>query len=99
MFQTTVEHDGKFYAIPTVFDGKILWNKGAADPAAAAIDKVKQIGWDKFPSYKTEEEAESRYQQMHKFMDKDTSAYFAKKQKKTEGIPVEGPANAIGVRG
>lgn len=77
LFQTTVEHDGKFYAIPTVFDGKILWDKGAADPAAGAIEKVKQIGWDKFPAYKSEAEAEARYQQMHSFMEKDTQKYLA----------------------
>lgn len=75
LFQTTVEHDGKFYVIPTVFDGKILWQKDAADPAAAAIERVKQIGWDKFPSYKTEHEAEARYQQMHVFMERDTEDY------------------------
>jgi hypothetical protein len=77
LFQTTVEHDGKFYAIPTVFDGKILWDKSAADPAAAAIEKVKQIGWEKFPAYKSEAEAEARYQQMHTFMEKDTEKYLA----------------------
>ncbi|PDT71740.1 hypothetical protein CO683_00850 [Bradyrhizobium ottawaense] len=77
LFQTTVEHDGKFYAIPTVFDGKILWDKGASDPAAAAIDKVNKIGWDKFPAYKSEAEAEARYQQMHAYMEKDTEKYLA----------------------
>ncbi len=74
LFQTTVEHAGKFYTIPTVYDGKILWNKSAADPAAAAVEKAKQIGWDKFPSYNSEAEAEARYQKMHDFMAKDTPA-------------------------
>jgi len=77
LFQTTAEHDGKFYTIPTVFDGKILWDKNAADPAAAAIAKVEKIGWEKFPSYKSEAEAEARYQQMHSFMDKDTGAFLS----------------------
>jgi len=75
LFQTTAEHDGRFYTIPTVFDGKILWDKGTADPAAAAVEKVKQIGWDKFPSYNTEAEAEARYQQMHGFIEKDTTSF------------------------
>jgi hypothetical protein len=75
LFQTTVEHAGKFYTIPTVFDGKVLWDKGAADPAGAAVEKVKQIGWDKFPSYGSEAEAESRYQKMHDFIAKDTAEY------------------------
>jgi muramidase (phage lysozyme) len=77
LFQTTVEHDGKFYTIPTVYDGKILWDKNAPDKAAAAVAKTAQIGWDKFPSYKTEDQAEARYQQMHTFMEKDTQIYRA----------------------
>ena len=86
LFQTTVEHDGKFYTIPTVYDGKILWDKNAPDHAAAAVEKARQIGWGKFPSYKTEDEAEARYQQMHKFMEKDTSAYLARKQDENDPL-------------
>lgn len=105
LFQTTVEHDGKFYVIPTVFDGKILWDKGAADPAAKAVDKVKQIGWDKFPSYKSEEEAEARYDAMHKFMEKDTADYKRKQAENRvvfdphDQIEQTGPVHAVGVRG
>jgi len=90
LFQTTVEHDGKFYAIPTVWDGKILWNRGSDDPAAEAVKKVQAIGWDKFPSYKSVEEAEARYQQMHHFMERDTAAYFAKRNKPSEPLKPEG---------
>jgi Phage tail lysozyme len=83
LFQTTVEHDGKFFTIPTVYDGKILWNQNAPDKAAEAVKKAEQIGWNKFPSYKTEDEAEARYQQMHTFMEKDTATYMASK----DGLP------------
>lgn len=84
LFQTTVEHDGKFYAVPTVWNGKILADR-TADGKFAGISKeglanVKREGWDKFPSYKTEAEAEARYQQMHDFMDRDTGEYFRRKQ-------------------
>jgi muramidase (phage lysozyme) len=77
LFQTTAEHDGKFYTIPTVYDGKILWDPNAPDKAAAAKARAAEIGWDKFPSYKTEAEAEARYQQMHAFIEKDTTSYKA----------------------
>lgn len=90
LFQTTVEHDGKFYTIPTVWDGKILWDKNAADPAAAAIERVKQTGWDKFPSYATEAEAEARYQKMHAYLEKDTESY---KQSKVQPRAIAPAAN------
>lgn len=70
LLQTTIEHDGKAYNIPTVWDGKKL----TADEAWARAQKE---GLDKFPSYKTEQEAEERYQQMHGFMDQDTAEYQA----------------------
>jgi hypothetical protein len=69
LYQSSVEHDGKTYNIPTVWDGKIL-------PINDAVERVKKEGWDKFPAYKSEAEAEARYQQMHGFMDKDTAQYF-----------------------
>jgi hypothetical protein len=83
LYQTTVEHDGKFYSIPTVWDGKKLIKTNAegkfAGISAEGIKNVEKVGWDKFPSYKTEAEAEARYQKMHDFMDKDTGAYFERK--------------------
>jgi soluble lytic murein transglycosylase-like protein len=69
LFQATVEHKGKVYSIPTVWDGKIL-------NIDDALKRVEKEGWDKFPSYKTEEEAEARYQQMHKFMEADTAQFM-----------------------
>ena len=58
--------------VPTVWDGKIL----SPDEAFKRVDK---IGWDKFPSYATEQEAEQRYQQLHSFMERDTQQYFAQR--------------------
>lgn len=69
LFQASVERDGKTYNIPTVWDGKIL-------SVPDAVKKAQAAGWDKFPSYASEKEAEARYQQMHAYMDRDTSAYF-----------------------
>lgn len=74
LFQASVEHDGKVYNIPTVWEGKIL-------PVPEAVRRVEAEGWDKFPSYANEAAAEARYQQMHSFMEKDTQDYFARKNR------------------
>jgi hypothetical protein len=68
LFQASVEHEGKTYNIPTVWDGKIL-------PVDQALKRVEAEGWDKFPAYSSEQEAETRYQRMHAFMDEDTRQY------------------------
>jgi hypothetical protein len=70
--QITVESDGKTYSIPTVYDGKIVSNEEAIKRAGAE-------GFDKFPSYATEQEAQARYDQLHGYMDKDTGQYMAAK--------------------
>ena len=62
--------DGRFYNLPTVWDGAIL----APDEA---LQKVDETGWDKFPAYKTPEEADARYRQMHDYMDRDTTDWMA----------------------
>ena len=64
LFQTTVEIDGKVYNIPTVWDGKIL-------TPDQAIERATQEGLDKFPAYSSEDEAEKRYQAMHRFIEMD----------------------------
>lgn len=69
LYQTTIDADGRSYTIPTVWDGQIL-------PVEEAIKRVQSVGWDQFPSYSSPEEAESRYQQMHGFIDRDMGAYW-----------------------
>lgn len=61
---------GQYHNIPTVYDGAIL-------PPDQAVQKAAEIGWDQFPAYKTPEEADARYMQMHDYMGKDTGDYFA----------------------
>lgn len=75
LFQMSIEHAGKVYNVPTVWDGKILQPDDA-------IKQVEKEGWDAFPSYQTEQEAESRYQQMHDFMERDTQDYLEEKKRK-----------------
>jgi hypothetical protein len=73
LFQATMEHNGKFYAVPTVFDGKILQGK---DLTA----RIRREGIERFPSYDSEDEAEERYQKMHSYMEKDTATYLKGRQ-------------------
>jgi hypothetical protein len=60
----TVGQDDKTSIIPTIWDNKIV----SKDQAIANADKV---GFDKFPSYDSREEAFNRYMKMHDYMDKD----------------------------
>lgn len=83
LFQSVQEHDGKYYNIPTVWNGKIETEKVTTPsgqvmqvPNATALANVEKAGWDKFPSYATPEEADARYEQMHQFMDKDTAKFL-----------------------
>ena len=65
--------DGRAYNIPSVYDGQILHPE-------QAIQRAAQQGWNFFPSYKTPEEAEARYQAMHPYFDQDVSAYLAERK-------------------
>jgi hypothetical protein len=68
LFQMSFDQGGKTYNIPTVWDGKILAPKDAVARAnAEGIDKS---------SYGGSDEAETRYQQMHGYMEKDTADLF-----------------------
>lgn len=70
LFQGVTEGPGgRYYNVPTVWGGKIL-----AFPDA--IRRAQAEGWQNFPSYATPEEADARYDAMHKYMDKDTGAYL-----------------------
>lgn len=84
LFQATVDHDGKTYAIPTVWDGKIL-------PVDQAVERVRAEGWDKFPAYKNPEEAEARYQKMHGFMEQDTASFKASTARPRVMAPAAAP--------
>lgn len=75
VYQISFEADGKTYNVPTVWNGKIL----SPDDS---IKKAKAIGLDKFPAYKSEADAELRYQKMHDYMERDTMAYQKKNPKK-----------------
>ena len=83
LYQSVQEHDGKFYNVPTVWNGKIETEKWTRPedgkvfdvPNKTAMDNVRRTGWDSFPSYASAEEADARYDAMHKYMERDTGAY------------------------
>lgn len=85
LFQAVEPHNGKYYNIPTVWDGKIeteKWtrpsdNKEFDVPNKTALDNVNKAGWDSFPSYDDPQKADDRYASMHDYMDKDTGDWMA----------------------
>lgn len=87
LYQAVQEHDGKFYNVPTVWNGKRevepykLKNGKVMDvPNKIALENIEKAGWNSFPSYSTPEEADARYNKMHQYIDKDTTAYFKRKK-------------------
>ncbi len=70
LYQATIQGpEDRFYTIPTVWGGKIL-------PPPEAINEVRKVGIDVFPSYGTVDEAENRYGQLHDYMERDTGDYL-----------------------
>jgi hypothetical protein len=84
LYQSVQERNGRFYNIPTVWNGKIETEKYTQPgtgkvfdvPNKTALSNVERTGWDQFPSYPTAEEADKRYDAMHSFMEDDTAAYM-----------------------
>lgn len=83
VYQGVQEHDGKFYNVPTVWDGKKEVEPFTRPdgqtfdvPNATALQNVENKGWDTYPSYATPDEADQRYDAMHAYMDQDMSTYM-----------------------
>lgn len=62
--QSTVDIDGRTYSIPTIWDGEEL-------NLEDAMKRVREIGLDSFPSYKSPEEAQTRYNLMRQYFELD----------------------------
>jgi hypothetical protein len=94
LYQTVQQHDGRFYNIPTVWNGQIQTQKWTDPntgqtydvPNQQALQNVQNAGWQNFPSYPTGQEADARYQQMHDYMDKDTADYLKNQQPQSGGL-------------
>ena len=71
--------DGRFYNIPTVWEGKAL-------PPNEAAQRAASIGWDKWPSYIAPTLADERYMRMHQYMDHDVGIYRRANQPKRGGV-------------
>lgn len=85
LYQAVQEHNGKFYNIPTVWNGKREVEKWTDPnnperimdvPNTTALANVTREGWDKFPSYATPEQADERYDKMHTYMERDTARFI-----------------------
>lgn len=87
--------DGKFYNVPTVWNGKIeteKWTRPADGkvfdiPNSVARQNIDKAGLQSFPSYDTPEAADARYSQMHGYMEKDTNAAKATQGMKLSPTP------------
>lgn len=87
LYQAVQEHGGKFYSVPTIWDGKretepyTRPDGSTVDvPNQTALTNVAKAGWETFPSYATPDEADARYAQMHGFMEDDTADYLKSRQ-------------------
>ena len=88
LYQSVQEHNGSYYSIPTVWNGKReteSWTRPSDGqtfdvPNATALANVDKMGWDKFPSGPDPDALDARYGQMHDYMEKDTHAYFTSQQ-------------------
>jgi hypothetical protein len=87
LYQSVQEHNGKFYNVPTIWNGKretepyTRPDGSTMDvPNQIALDNVAKAGWDSFPSYQTPDAADARYDQMHSFMEKDTQQYLGSRK-------------------
>jgi hypothetical protein len=79
LYQMNVQGpDGQHYNIPSVYNGAIL-------PPEQAIRNAEQQGWHNFPGYPNPETAESRYGQMHGYMDQDVGAYLSQARPRSAG--------------
>lgn len=91
ILQVSPEVEGKVYNLPTVTNGKVLPDEDAA------VENASKIGINHFPSYPDRDTAESRYQQMHQYMDRDVQDYL-KNHKASGGLvgDIEGEeANSV----
>lgn len=70
--------DGRYYNVPSVWDGKTLDEDGA-------ITQAGKVGWDKWPSYASPKEADARYEQMHTYFDQDLMGYRQSQQSAQQG--------------
>lgn len=70
LYQMSIERNGRVYNIPSVYNGQML-------SPDEAVQRAEQIGLDTFPSYRSTGAAETRYQKMHNYMEKDTQAFQA----------------------
>jgi hypothetical protein len=75
---------GRYYNIPTVWDGQALTTDESMSRAAA-------LGWHQWPSYATPEQADLRYDWMHGILSRSTDLYRALGQGQAPTSPRQWP--------
>jgi len=69
LYQIVQEHNGRYYNLPTVWDNKIV-------DRDTAYQRALDSGIHRFPSYGSEQEADKRYSDMHKYLEADMAGWF-----------------------
>lgn len=64
VYSTGQTIDGRYYILPSVWDGQILNEDQASE-------RARKAGLQNFPSYASPDEGEARYQQLHTLMEQD----------------------------
>lgn len=82
---------GKYYNVPTVYEGRIL-------PPDEAWQRAKEQGLNTFPSYSSPDYADDRYDKMHQFMEKDIGPYTQEHQDQGQGFSKGGRSVANALR-
>ena len=94
LLATTVDHQGRTYIVPTMRDGQVL-------QPSAAVDRAMSEGIQKFPSYASQEEATTRYGQLHTAMAQDTQRFqenpgaYARSAAGAGGVPAAAPKGTV----
>jgi hypothetical protein len=70
---STFEIGGRHYMLPTVWDNQVV-------PPDAAVGRARAAGLDNWPSYASEDEAEQRYDQIHGYMERNTTDMEKRRQ-------------------
>ncbi len=74
--------DGRIYNVPGYFDGKIQTD-------AAAQARAKELGWDRFPSYDSGDQANNAAREMHKIIEQDGQNFMMSLLGKSRNKTVE----------
>lgn len=96
LYASVTEHDGKYYNVPTVWNGKRETKQYTRPsdgqifdvPNDTALAKIDAAGWNNFPSSDDPNALVDRYDKLHNYMERDTGSYFAMAPDYGSRVPV-----------